>query len=291
MAIKMDQETDNKFKIFKVVLIGDCYVGKDKLLDSLCHSKETGGHVVLAKTFQIYRKQVQLQIWNVSSYDKWFPLCQFYARGASGAMGVYDVTRRSSFENIHRCFSILDPETTIMMLGNKCDMADRREVTKQEGEQLASEKGIRFLETSSKYDVNVEEAFTILANDMLLRREMKRFEQFMTLSEVSTNVLVANTAKPRPILMGNGPRLNFANSVFCHILRCGVEENYHIRVMLVGNGGVGKSTLLRRLLRKPVKIKSTIVRMELMSIFIAAMLTLKPEHGVLMRLVKQMPIG
>ena len=245
----MDQKSDYKFK---VVLFGDTDVGRNEILNSLCHSKGTNYHPIgasfVTKSLQIYKKQVQLQLWNVVSHDRFFPLCSFYARGVAGAVVVYDITCRSSFENIHRCFSILDRETTVIMLGNKCDMTDRREVTKEEGEKLASEKGIQFLETSAINDDNVEEAFTILARDILLRRKLESFKQFVTPSEVSSDVLVTNTAKP-------GTKLNFAKSMFCRILRYGVEENYHIRVMLVGNEGVGKSTLLRRLLRKPVKIK------------------------------------
>ena len=70
---------------------------------------------------------------------------------------------------------------------------------------------------------------------------------------------MANTSKIGPTFVTNspktGPNFSFANSTFCHVLRYGVEKNYHIRVMLVGNEGVGKSTLLRRLLRKPINIK------------------------------------
>ena len=237
----MDQKSDYKFK---VVLFGERCVGRNELLNGLCHSKGKDFHPIgatfLRHSFEIYRKQVQLEIFNVTSYGRFFPLCQGYAKGAAGAVIVYDVTSRSSFDNIHRCFSILDRGTTIMMLGNKCDMTDQREVTKEEGEKLASKKGIEFLETSAKNGVNVKEAFAILVRDMLLRRELEsfeRFDQFLTQLEVSSNDFVVN-------------------ETFHQILRNGVEENYHIRVMLVGNEGVGKSTLLRRLLRKPVKIKT-----------------------------------
>ena len=161
-----------------------------------------------------------------------------YGRGVSGAMIIYNVTRRSSFENIHRCLSILGRETVIVMLGNKCDMAERRGVTKEEGETFATEKGIKFIEMSAKNDDNVEEAFTILVRDMILRRELKSCEQMVTKSEVSSKIktfqrklkkwtkskyrshaLVTNIAKP-------WPKFSFADSTFCHILRYGAEENY-----------------------------------------------------------------
>ena len=187
-----------------------------------------------------------------------FPLSKLYTRDSLGAMIVYDVTSRDSFERIHRCFSIFDPETTIMILGNKCDLTDLRKVTKEEGERFASGKGVRFLETSAKNDVNVDKAFTILVGDILMRRELERFEKIMTPSDDSSDDLVENAIKAGRKLLANtpqiGPKFSLENSTFSKLLRYGVEENYHIRVMLVGNEGVGKSTLLKRLLKIPVKI-------------------------------------
>ena len=253
LAVTMDQESDqeNGYE-FNVVLIGDTLVGKNELLNSLCLSSGTGCHIgrsFVPKSFQIHGKQVQLRIWNVSGHDRFFqnPDCKMYGRGASGAMVVYDVTRRSSFENIHRCLSILDRGTAIVMLGNKCDMAEQQEVTKEEGETLATEKGIRFIETSAKNDDNVDEAFTILVRDMILRRELKSCEQFVTKSEVNSKIKTfqrkikkgtRSKYRSNALMAKTGPKFNFADSTFCHVLRYGVEENYHIRVMLVGKGAL-----------------------------------------------------
>ena len=244
MAIKINQEMDHKFK---VILIGDSYVGKNELLNSLCRSKKAfRNHYcapsLLDRTVSIFGKLVQLQIWKVSSMDCWFSLPRVYTKGASGAMVVYDVTSRDSFERIHRCINIFEPETPTILLGNKCDKTDRK-VTIEEGEKFASENGIRFLETSAKNDVNVEEAFTIIAGDMLLRRDLERFIKLMT----PTVELSHDTPQIEP-------KFSLENLTFSNILKLGVEQNYHIRTMLVGNDGVGKSTLLKRLLKLPVKI-------------------------------------
>ena len=232
MAIENAQKMDNTF--FEVLVFGDSNVGKDELLRSLCHSKKVADISSL----------VQLSIWKMPSLDTFFPLSKANARNSLGAMVVYDVTSRDSFERIHRYISFFDPVTTVMLLGNKCDMTDCREVTKEEGEKLASEKGIRFLEISAKNGINVDEAFTILAGDILLRQEFEEFEKVMS---SAGRKLLTNT--PQIDL-----KFSLENSTFCKVLRYGVEKNYHIRVMLVGNEGVGKSTLLKRLLKLPVKI-------------------------------------
>ena len=244
----MGEETDYKFK---VVLFGDSAVGKCELLYSLCNSQGTGDIPlnVMTKSFQIDKKVIELQIWKPSGNERFLPLCKNYRRDISGAMVVYDVTCRRSFESVRKWCRTLDREKiTIMILGNKCDMTDNRKVTKGEAEEVASEIGIKIIETSAIKKINVTEAFAVLARDIVMRKEIQRFEQFMTSSKGSSNDLVEKTAQM-------GPKVNFSNSTFRHILRNGIEENYHIRVMFVGNEGVGNSTLVRRLLRKPVNIK------------------------------------
>ena len=242
MSTYLDQESDYKFD---VVLVGDNSVGKAELLNNFGYSKDTVGHVYITRTIDVNGNLVQLHIWNVSSHDSDFPVSEMYTRGASGAILVYDVTCRDSFERIHKCFSILDPETIVLMLGNTCNATGQREVTKEEGEKLASDKGIRFLETNVINKFNVDNALYSLARDMLWRRQLIKYivQGFIPSVSILEQILISKT-----------PQDSLENLMFCNMLRSGEEETYRIRVMLVGNECVGKSTLLRRLLRKPVKI-------------------------------------
>lgn len=88
-----------------------------------------------------------------------------------GIMLVYDITNEKSFENIVKWLRNIDEhaneDVEKMILGNKCDMQDKRVVNKDRGEAIAREHGIRFMETSAKANINIERAFCELAEAIL----------------------------------------------------------------------------------------------------------------------------
>ena len=152
---------------------------------------------------------------------------------------------RYNKKTIYRWYSMFErnDKTIIMLLGNKCDLTERREVGKEEGEKIASELGIKFMETSGRQYINVKETFNVLARDMI-KREYKCYEKLMMRFVLDF---------PKTAEETNMPELAVKD-----ILRYGVEKNYHIRVMVVGNENVGKTTLVRRLLKEPVSLRKYI---------------------------------
>lgn len=88
-----------------------------------------------------------------------------------GIMLVYDITNEKSFENIVKWLRNIDEhaneDVEKMILGNKSDMGDKRAVSKERGEAIAREHGIRFMETSAKANINIERAFNELAEAIL----------------------------------------------------------------------------------------------------------------------------
>lgn len=94
-----------------------------------------------------------------------------------GIMLVYDVTNEKSFDNIKNWIRNIEEHASSdvekMILGNKCDIQDRRQVSRERGEQLAIEYNIKFMETSAKSSLNVEEAFFKLAKDIKTKMEKK----------------------------------------------------------------------------------------------------------------------
>lgn len=96
-----------------------------------------------------------------------------YFRGAHGIILVYDVTDPLSFENIRSWMSNLQANVSVevdrILIGNKCDMADKRVISTQRGQDLANEYGIPFFETSAKSSINVEECFMSLGQECFNR--------------------------------------------------------------------------------------------------------------------------
>lgn len=129
------------------------------------------------RTIELDGKKIKLQIWDTAGQERFRTITTAYYRGAMGIMLVYDVTNEKSFENIKNWIRNIEENASAdvekMLLGNKCELEDKRQVTKEKGEQLALEYNIRFLETSAKTAIHVEEAFFTLARDIKAKTEKK----------------------------------------------------------------------------------------------------------------------
>ena len=107
--------------------------------------------------------QVKLQIWDTAGQESFRSITRSYYRGAAGALLVYDITRRESFQHLGRWLeeakSHAHPNMVILLIGNKNDLEHRRAVSTEEGKAFADANGLLFLETSAKTAFNVEQAF------------------------------------------------------------------------------------------------------------------------------------
>ncbi|XP_021363770.1 ras-related protein Rab-10-like [Mizuhopecten yessoensis] len=165
--------------LFKLLLIGDSGVGKTCLLfrfsDDAFNTTfiSTIGIDFKIKTVELGGKKIKLQIWDTAGQERFHTITTSYYRGAMGIMLVYDITNTKSFENISKWLRNIDEhaneDVEKMILGNKCDMENKRQVSKDRGESIAKEHSIPFLETSAKANINVEKAFMDLANAILLK--------------------------------------------------------------------------------------------------------------------------
>ncbi|KAL9332565.1 hypothetical protein ACSQ67_002175 [Phaseolus vulgaris] len=173
MAYKVDHEYDY---LFKIVLIGDSGVGKSNILsrftrNEFClESKSTIGVEFATRTLQVEGKTVKAQIWDTAGQERYRAITSAYYRGAVGALLVYDITKRQTFENVQRWLRELrdhaDSNIVIMMAGNKSDLNHLRAVSTEDAESLAEREGLSFLETSALEAFNVEKAFQTILFDI-----------------------------------------------------------------------------------------------------------------------------
>ncbi|KAM8761775.1 ras-related protein Rab-8B isoform X1 [Acanthopagrus latus] len=169
--------------LFKLLLIGDSGVGKTCLLFRFSEDAfnttfiSTIGIDFKIRTIELDGKKIKLQIWDTAGQERFRTITTAYYRGAMGIMLVYDITNEKSFDNIRNWIRNIEEHASSdverMVLGNKCDMNDKRQVSKERGEKLAIDYGIKFLETSAKSSINVEEAFFTLGRDIMTRLNRK----------------------------------------------------------------------------------------------------------------------
>ena len=169
-------DDDNYEMMFKVVLVGDSFVGKtnimSKYLNNEFHedSKATVGVEFGSKQFTIENHIVKVQIWDTAGQERYKAITSAYYKGAKGAFIVYDITRKESFDSIDKWFndisSVADKNIVIILIGNKSDLEDQRQITKEKGEEKARSLSVAFLETSAFSGDNLEKAFEKMINEV-----------------------------------------------------------------------------------------------------------------------------
>lgn len=144
-------------------------VGKSCLLHQFTDHKflpdcpHTIGVEFGTRVIDISGKLIKLQIWDTAGQERFRAVTRSYYRGAAGAILVYDTTRRSTYNHLASWLAdarnLTNPHTVMMLIGNKIDMENQREVSFEEAQRFAEENGLLFLEASAKSGKNVESAF------------------------------------------------------------------------------------------------------------------------------------
>ncbi|XP_078432742.1 ras-related protein RGP1-like [Wolffia australiana] len=177
--------------VFKIVLIGDSAVGKSQLLARFARnqftldSKATIGVEFQTKTLVVDRKAIKAQIWDTAGQERYRAVTSAYYRGALGAMLVYDITKRQSFDHITRWLEELrshaDKNIAIVLVGNKADLSTQRSVPEEDAEEFAQRESLFFMETSALDSTNVEAAFLAVITEIyrvVSRKSLVANEEF-----------------------------------------------------------------------------------------------------------------
>jgi len=181
--------------LLKFIIIGEAGTGKSCLLHHFIHntfkqhSQHTIGVEFSSRTIRVGEKSIKLQLWDTAGQERFRSVTRSYYRGAAAALLVYDITNRSTFVNLARWLddarALASPQLVTVLIGNKNDREEEREVDYLEASRWAAENGILFIETSSVTGENVEAPFLLAARTILLAIESGDLDPEKTGSGVS----------------------------------------------------------------------------------------------------------
>ncbi|KAL5008153.1 hypothetical protein ScPMuIL_013734 [Solemya velum] len=232
--------------LFKFVLIGDEQVGKTCLLQRFTEDmydvqyRPTIGVEFKIQVLEIDNKQIKLQLWDTAGQERFRTLSTTYFKGSHGAVIVYDITNQESFDHLDRWISDFQENggkaAVSVLVGNKADLEDKRQVKEEEAEALAKKHGMLFMETSAKSCFNVENLFLSMCHKAMTKTNIC---EEPTLNQPSskgeTDVKVKTTDKKED-------KKNVEEKKTVAKKR----DKIPFKICLIGDCQVGKSSILNR---------------------------------------------
>ena len=168
--------------LFKIILIGSSSVGKTNLLTRFVknefnsQARPTVGVDFFSKTVVVERKTVKVQIWDTAGQERFKAFSAGYYQGTHGAIIVYDITNKESFESVRTWVNELKTHLemenlVVILIGNKSDLEGKREITEDQGRNLAEEYGFFFMETSALKNGSgeVNKAFMVIIEEIMMK--------------------------------------------------------------------------------------------------------------------------
>ena len=171
---KEDSEGDSvSVTRHKIIFVGDAGVGKTTIISRVMDNpfnevyEPSIGVDFMSKIIKYRGQNIKLQIWDTAGQEKYKGLIPSYVRNSSIVFLIYDISVKSSFDNIPNWITFIRSieNTTLVLCGNKIDL-DKREVTKEQGEALAQKGGIAFYEISAKSGEGIKNMFYNTVSDL-----------------------------------------------------------------------------------------------------------------------------
>lgn len=165
---------------YKLILGGEGAVGKTSMVHRFVEDsfqtdyKSTIGTSIMKKEcdFEGLESKVRFVIWDLAGQAQFKRVRQTYLSNAEAGILVYDVTRQDTFEKIEGWFKEIksvSPNISLILVGNKIDLEENRALTTEQGEELGKNLNLSYIETSAKTGENINDAFKMLALQMIKR--------------------------------------------------------------------------------------------------------------------------
>ena len=206
--IKIEEITEGNVKDdfkLKIVVVGDSGVGKTNLIrrfiqdDFQSNSKATVGVEFFSKSFKINDNVFKIEIWDTAGQERYKSITAAYYKGAKGGLVVYDVTSKTSFDNVDNWVSEIKEKASTdmktMMIGNKIDLKDERAVSTEEALEKAKLLELPLMEASALDSTNVKQAFYDLLKEMY--KEVKKTIDVVEQAEKQNEGVQLDTNQPQ----------------------------------------------------------------------------------------------
>jgi small GTP-binding protein len=225
----LSQEINEFDYSYKIIIIGDSSVGKSCLTIRAAQNiflndyKPTVGFEICNLNLKIKEKNIKLQIWDTCGQEKYRALITSFYHKSSLVIIVYSIDDRDSYKNIDQWLNEIKsntrPDIKIFLIGNKSDLEESRQISKEEAQHLCEERELTyFIETSAKKGDNVISTFVLAAN-MLLEETLNYYNINTNLKTERTSIKYAYTNyvedEPSNIILDNTPKEK-RNCCICH---------------------------------------------------------------------------
>jgi Ras-related protein Rab-1A len=185
--------------LFKILLIGDCGVGKSSIMTRFVDDSFTTTHISTIgvdfkiKTINSQGKIVKLQIWDTAGQERFKTITTSYYRGAQGIIICYDITNLESFQNvkmwIDECEKYANPNVQIIIVANKSDCELTRQISHDQGKAFADLHSYEFFETSAKSNTHIDQIFNLMTCK-IKKNLIVNSSKPMTTSNISHSVIL-----------------------------------------------------------------------------------------------------
>ena len=168
---------------FQALLLGDSTVGKTSFLIRYTDEDFTDTLFTIGIDSKIQKlkknnRNITLKIYDTAGQERYRSIVQNYYKGADGIILMYDITNKNSFESIEQWINNIKESSNyenigLVIVGNKCDLENKRVVKKEEKELLEKKIEMKIIEASAKLDINVKESFNLLIDKMIEKKSNK----------------------------------------------------------------------------------------------------------------------
>ena len=188
--------------ITKILTLGDTTVGKTSIILRFTKEKYTENRLATigvdfkSQIMQIENNRVKVLIWDTAGQERFKNIASQYYNGGDGAILVFDITNKSTFERISYWLNELNQkkdlkELALVLVGNKIDLKDNREVSSEEAQSFAKQNNIKYFETSAEENIGIDEVMNYIVGECVSIIK-KRNEDAFRESIQESNMILSN---------------------------------------------------------------------------------------------------